>query len=251
MEPHPVRRCRHCQAPAVIIVTHWSARLLGVLPLPHGGRTDHQCQACGARFTLRPWLRLWFAVGMLCGLSFLGTGALAAIGVPIALAVQGAAEALVLLVMSAMSVGAGVATLWFLAGPQVHAWRNPVVPGAPMPELRHRPLDAHRRCHCGAAAPRIRQTAYMIVQMPGGTSDTHQCPTCGHSFTVPNRWALDTSSAMALFLWATAVFLALLLPFRDLNGNHFFVLGVLGLGGLVAALLVVIGIVQRSRHPIT
>lgn len=251
MQPNPVRRCRHCGAPAVVIVNRWSARLFGVLPMPYSGRTDHQCQACGAQFTLRPWALLWFVVGTLGGLGLLGSASLLVIGAPIALMVQGAAEAFVLLVLSIVSVSAGLGYLWYLAGPQVHAWLNPVVPGAAMPEIRFGTPEVYRRCVCGASAPRVRQTAYMIVQMPGGRSDTHQCPHCGHTFTVPNGWALATPTAMGLFLWCTAVFLALLLPFRDLRADHFFVLGILGLGGLVAALLVAIGAAMRRRHPTT
>lgn len=215
----------------------------------HSEQTDHRCQSCGAGFSLRPWLFFYFVLGALSGASLVQIGALALVAAPVVLAFQGAAESVVLIIVGTVSLAAGFGSLLLLAGPQVHAWRNPLVPGAEMPELCYGPPQEHRLCSCGAAAAPVCQRANTIARFPAGKVATYLCPACGREFETPDRWAVAAHSAITLFLGAITAFLAALKPFHDLRGDHFFVLGVLGVGALVGALLVALGFYQRLRHP--
>jgi len=251
MERDSVRRCQRCNEPAVIIVNRWETRLLGVLPLHNSAQTDHQCQSCGARFTLRHPLLLFFLVGALSGGSLVGMGMLSMVGAVIALFVQGPAEAAVLVVVGSMSIAFGAACLYYAAGSQVIAWLNPLVPGATMPEQQQGPLQAARACSCGAPAQPVSQRLFTSMRLPIGATFTYLCGVCNREFTVPNRLAVVVRFAMAWFLGASFLLLASLLPFEELRGDHFFVLGVLALGSGLGGLLGALGIVKRVRHPLT
>lgn len=233
----------------MIVVRTWEARLLGVLPMRHAGRTDHRCQACGARFTLHPWLLPWFVAGVAFGGAALGTGALGLVGSAVALAVNGPAPAAVVLVTGGLATGFGVAQLVFLAGPQVHAWRNPIVPGAPAPALRDLPPDDHRRCTCGAAVAPHQLGARTMLRLPAGTSARYLCPACGRRFTIESPLSLVTWAAATVLVGGIALFLALLLPFSELRADHFVVLGFLGLLAMGTGTVGALGLALRWRHP--
>src|SRR5262245_23364935 len=106
-----VRRCRHCSQPSVVLVSDWKETMWGAST---GSSTrDYRCQECGARFTIHPRSKQI---------------ALIVVGVVLLPAVVGAAF---------------LALAWHRSRASV---LNPIVPGAPRPQMRYRSGPPLRMC---------------------------------------------------------------------------------------------------------
>jgi hypothetical protein len=112
---------------------------------------DFACQACGARFSLSPMKRIYVAAAVTVLLSW--TCIFPLITLPV-LAYQG----------------------W----PYL---RNPVVPGAPAPELRFLTVEPIRRCAaCGGVAACTSVTRHRSSGIPMGTTFEYRCRGCARTF---------------------------------------------------------------------
>jgi DNA-directed RNA polymerase subunit RPC12/RpoP len=252
MEHDTVRRCRRCGEPTVIVINRWEGRrLFRLLPTGRAARTDHRCQTCGAAFSLQPYLLLRFAVGSFVGVQLTLTGVIGSVGACVALFTQGPVVALLLAVLAAGTLGLGLLVARFVAGPQVQAWLNPLVPGAVMPELHLGPPEDRRTCSCGHPARCMRVTAHTTNGLPTGTDRTYACDACGTQFEVPDGWAVVFRTGATAFLGTILVVLASLTPLRELTGSDITCLAVLGLGTLGGCFLATLGLVQLLRHPRT
>ncbi len=83
------------------------------------------------------------------------------------------------------------------------------------------------------------------------TSSTYLCQVRGTQSTIPDGWEIAFRAGATAFLGATGLCLASLLPFDELSGGNLLCLAVLGLGALLGALLVAIGLAQRLRQSLT
>ncbi len=149
-----VRRCRRCEASAVVLVSDWKHSVFGAAT---GSSTrDYRCQACGARFTIHPrgkLIGLWIA-GVLTLPIFIGVVLLAI------------------------------------------AWRrsradgaNPVVPDAPVPQIRYRDGPPLRTCaSCGGTAAAAKITRRTHNGVPTGTEYVYECSQCKRGFTIESLW---------------------------------------------------------------
>ena len=249
MEQDSVRRCHRCQNPAVIIVNRWEQRKIGVIPVGGPGKTEHRCQSCGAGFILQPQMLMRFVVGAGAGGSMCSIGVLSLIGSVIALFTQGPAEAGVLVVLGLITITFGAATLYYWAGPQIHAWRNPIVVGVRAPELRLGPAEDWRVCSCGAAARCVGVSERTLNGLPAGTTRRYACSSCNAEFSVLDAWGVTVRAAGATAATGATIFLASLLPFDELNGSHIFILVVLALLAGVGGFLAALGVRGRRAHP--
>ena len=148
-----VRRCSHCNEPAVIVVRRWgTSQLFGLVKSATVSRTDYRCQACGASFRVLPWHGVRTVLGGAIFLQLVGLFVfLVVCGAMLLTSDPGVGMALTL----AATVGTvvfGVGFLWAVSS-SWYVIRNPIVPDAPVPALRYGERDLSRRCTCGGVAP--------------------------------------------------------------------------------------------------
>lgn len=145
-----VRRCRKCDAVAVLPGIAWQQRTMGI-SLPSATR-DYRCQACGAKFKIRPRTEL-----------------------------LGMAIAGVLLLCTPMGV---IFLVMAYVRSKQDEW-NPIVPGAPVPERRYWVGPPLRRCaECGATVEPSKVTKNRVNGIPVGVTSEYDCSECGAHFTI-------------------------------------------------------------------
>ena len=244
-----VRRCGECGMATAIVLS--DARMER-----EGPRVV--CQECGASVRLPPAfgrLGRWIG-GLACAFFAVVTslGTLVA-----ALTARDPEDAVIGLAI----FGSVSALLWFLTwrtlGPEVAMLRWPIVPGAPMPALRHaappergRPEDALRRCGCGSRARCTHVEQQRLRGLPIGRRYQFVCDACRATFAFD-----DAAHTAFLFVAAAglsfAAWLLVLHPPGAAVGatatNRWFALPV-GLGALAYVALFLRALFRRARHPV-
>jgi hypothetical protein len=157
-----VRRCAKCQAVAVVCERDWQHTTWGA---KSGFSTrDFCCQSCGRRFTLVPMMNIWVQVGF--AVLFCWT-----------------------CVMPLAFGGVAAYRYWPYNA-------NPVVPGAPRPEIRFSAAEPTRRCAaCGGVAQCRTVTRRSSRGIPTGTEYEYGCTSCGKAFTLESGGALASASS--------------------------------------------------------
>jgi DNA-directed RNA polymerase subunit RPC12/RpoP len=171
-----VRRCARCQEAAVVLIQDWQHTVSSIAT---GQSTrDYQCQACGARFRIRPRLEriLGLGIGIMAGLTV--------IGIP-------------LFVM-----------YWRRYRMET---RLPVVPDAPAPEIRYPSGPPLRRCAaCGAPAKVFSITRHTHNGLPSGTDYAYRCSGCQRELKVQSVWGIVLGGLIAILVavgaWAFLAF---------------------------------------------
>ncbi len=167
--PTEVRRCHACGQPKVLLEANWRHTNWGMETSE--STREYRCQGCGARFTIHSRMR------------------------QIALWVVGA------LFVCPSGIGLGILALAWWRGQQDA--RNPVVPGAAVPEIRYRMGAPLRRCaQCAGTCVATHVTAHRTNGIPMGVEMRYQCRRCGHAFTVESVWGTSSSGCSALLILA-------------------------------------------------
>jgi hypothetical protein len=152
---HEVRRCALCREPAVVMVSLSKDESTQLVT------RDYSCQVCGHEFTLHPRMYGWMLIGfgLLMGCAIL----------PLGLCVLG-----------------------------VHQLRtdpkNPVVPGAALPEVTRNGGPRARRCP-GCGAPVV--TA-VVSRGRWQSLTTHYVCSCGTAFIIENAHGAAYALCMAV-----------------------------------------------------
>lgn len=168
-----VRRCHACGETKVLLATNWKHTTWGVDT--HQSTRDYRCQGCGKRFTIHAKTRqiaLWIV-----GFLFL------------------------------CPVGFGLPFLGLAYWRSLQDGRNPVVPGAPAPEVRYRMGPPLRRCgKCQGVCVVTAVTAHRHNGVPTGVDTSYQCTRCNQTFKVESWWGhmFSGCATLAIFLIAAA-----------------------------------------------
>jgi len=154
--------------------------LLGLVQTDRVSQRDFICQSCGTVLVVRPrWRR-----GMLAALLFLPMAALGAVGMvggTLTLLNDGHVAGLVF----SMLIGLlGTALLVWASVPSWQLRNSPVVPGAPVPEIRYRSLEPIPHCTCGEATLCTKVVANRTNGIPSGVERTYVCNSCGRSWVI-------------------------------------------------------------------
>ena len=169
-----VRRCASCSEPAVVLAFEWKQTFNGVST--GSSIRDYRCQNCGARFSLYP------KAG---SITFIVIGLLLVVTFP--MAVLG----------------------WLRLR---RDGRNPVVPGAPRPQMRFPTGPPARKCAaCDNPVSLTRVTRSRHNGIPMGTEYEYACAPCQKSRVIESVWGhlISTFGAVivggigvALLLWS-------------------------------------------------
>lgn len=243
MEP-TVRRCAACGEAAMVVVSRFQRTAsLGPLPLGRVGPSevrDFVCQRCGDAFTLHPVPWLWVPGAVM------GAG-IGLLGVLCALVYAGSGDWFYAFGVGGLLIGVGFGLVGAVAWPVAARIRRPVVPGAPVPNVRLREVHPARRCGCGKAATCARVEASRINGIYVGTDYGYACPGCGASFGIESPLSATVSVAGGLFLvWVAAV----MAPERlaDVTTKDLLPLALVA-GGLGLLAKAVFSFAARIRHP--
>lgn len=250
-----VRRCAACGMSTAIVLPTGS--LPGGAPIEREGARV-VCQECGASVRLPPSfgrVGRWIG-GLACAFFAVLTSLGTLVSVLTARDTQDAVIGLAIF-------GSISALLWFLTwrtlGPEVAMLRWPIVPGAPMPALRHgapperaRPEDALRRCGCGSRARCTHVQQQRLRGLPIGVRYQFVCDACRATFAID-----DAAHTAFLFVAAAGLsgatwLLALHPPGAAVGAtdtNRWFALPV-GLGALAYVALFLRALFRRARHPV-
>ena len=133
---------------------------------------DYRCQGCGAKFSIYP---------RVTSITFI-------------------------------VIGLAMACAIFPLGFAVFGWlrlrtdkNNPVVPGAPRPQLKYRDGPPVRRCGtCGNPVALTKVTRHTSRGLPTGTEYEYACAPCNKAFVVESAWGHTTSLLGGLMVGAIA-----------------------------------------------
>ncbi len=157
-----VRKCAQCGDAAVVLVFEWIHSYAGVDVA--SSTRDYRCQNCGAKFSLHPKVGSWtfIVLGLLMGFAIF----------PLGFTLFG----------------------WLRLRRDA---ANPVVPGAPRPQLRFKDGPPRRRCNtCGDPVALTKVTRNTSKGIPTGTEYEYVCNACKKKFTIESVWG-HCFSAMA------------------------------------------------------
>ena len=206
MQANEVRQCAACSQPAAVCIRDWQHTRWG---MQSGSSTrDSCCQACGHRFTLVPklYIGVWGFLAVLLSLA--------------------------------------VVPFFLFGGWALYrAWpwfRNPEVPGAPMPVIRFRAVEPLRTCAaCGGAAACRNVTRRSVNLIPTGTEYRYACTRCNKEFSLSNLYGTVFDLCGAAFLLLIGALLAAAL------------IGIpIALAGLVLMGMAFFRVIQRFRNPV-
>lgn len=208
-----VRRCKRCGQDAVLSGMAWRHTHFGI---DTGVSTqDFRCQACGARFKIRPKARLlgfWIA-----GVLLLPT----CMGLPI------------------------LAMAWWMG--KQGDW-NPVVPGALTPPRKYRAGPPARRCaSCRDVALPVKVTQNRVNGIPVGVETTLRCHGCQREFTVESIGGQIMNALSGLTVGGIGLAFVFLAesPYWRWGGSAVCFLAALFMASLIAARLL-----ARLRNPV-